>query len=249
MGKPATVDAALTPDEPVADGVLRVALHHVDAAIRVLERGPTEEAVHHARKSCKRARAVLDLTPATRKVGRRIRDAGRALAEVRDVDVVRALALRHRLPPPEPAPEAVRDRAADRALRRLRAARELLVDGSRSAVAPDALWARIGRSWKRARRRREADPHELRKAVKRVLHQLELIGAIRPRALPLVGLLDDLQERLGDHHDLLLLAGLGVGRDGLVTRAARLRRELSRHADVALGARADAVERWLSDVP
>jgi len=85
----------LKPDEPVADGVRRIALAQIDQVTRMLGEADRETGIHEARKCFKRVRALLDATrPALRKKdyrreNRRFRDLGRALAGARDTHVMR----------------------------------------------------------------------------------------------------------------------------------------------------------------
>ena len=234
---------ALSPDEPIDGGLIRLALGHVDAAVGALAPGATADAVHEARKSTKRARAVLALVGGDRVPAGRVRDAARALAPLRDADVLRALADRHRLEAPPPVEAPIRAAAAAAALDHLAEARRSLPT-ARLSSSVEELWASVARSWRRARRaeRQEADLHELRKASKRVLHQLEVVAELRPGTRPLAAALEALQEDLGDHHDLVLLSGLTAAPELHLDRSER---RLRAQARVALAASSSALLRWL----
>lgn len=87
----------LRPDEPVADGIRRVALGRTDSALEHLQatadEGATAAAVHDARKDLKKLRSTLRLVrdelgdELYRRENTRFRDAGRALAGARDAEV------------------------------------------------------------------------------------------------------------------------------------------------------------------
>jgi CHAD domain-containing protein len=81
----------LKAEKSVGRGVKRVVRHQLDKALgRLRSKGGGDEAVHDARKSFKKVRAVLRLVQdeigekAFRRENRRFRDAGRPLTEVRD---------------------------------------------------------------------------------------------------------------------------------------------------------------------
>jgi CHAD domain-containing protein len=87
----------LKPDESLARGVRRIARKQMDAALESLtgrHRGPRDGAVHEARKSFKKVRAVLRLVrpaigeKAYREENTCFRDAGRPLTEVRDARIL-----------------------------------------------------------------------------------------------------------------------------------------------------------------
>src|SRR5689334_17059489 len=95
-------------DESVAEGVRRIALEELDEAVSQLggARGAgRDEAVHEARKSVKKVRALLrlvqpELGDTYRGESRVLRDAGRTLSAFRDAgSVIEALGkLREKYP-------------------------------------------------------------------------------------------------------------------------------------------------------
>ncbi|MEJ2522647.1 MAG: CHAD domain-containing protein [Gammaproteobacteria bacterium] len=81
----------LKSNEQIAEGLQRIAAEQVEGAVGELEDGgDPHEAVHEARKSCKKVRAVLRLArdamggKAYRRENRRYRDAARRISELRD---------------------------------------------------------------------------------------------------------------------------------------------------------------------
>jgi CHAD domain-containing protein len=85
----------LKDSESVAKGIKRIVRRQVDNALRDLEGGPaSDEAVHEARRRCKKIRAVLRLVRDAlgNKVYRHenacFRDAGRTVTEVRDAKML-----------------------------------------------------------------------------------------------------------------------------------------------------------------
>lgn len=102
------MDLALQPGAPLADGLRRVALSELDRAIEHLstQQPDPKTAVHEARKSGKRIRAVLRLVrdeigeTLYKQENARVRDAARVLAPVRD-SIVMVEALDALLTPSE----------------------------------------------------------------------------------------------------------------------------------------------------
>jgi CHAD domain-containing protein len=85
-------------DEPVPDGVRRCAREELEAAITGLREGDDPvTAVHEARKSVKKLRALVRLVApavpgkARKDIDRALRDAGRLMSGARDADVVVAV--------------------------------------------------------------------------------------------------------------------------------------------------------------
>jgi CHAD domain-containing protein len=83
-------------DESVAQGLRRVAKKELEGAVEQLgqSRPPSDDAIHEARKSVKKARAVLRLIEADRGGGlggsrKRLRTVNRALSRLRDADVMK----------------------------------------------------------------------------------------------------------------------------------------------------------------
>lgn len=229
--------AGIDPRLPPGPALRRLALALLDDALAQLPKADAR-AVHEARRTCKRLRALLRLARprlgedyAAGNAG--LRDAGRALAADRDatvlVDTARALfahdaklrrelvrALRRR---------SARDRDADlaEALRGLRRERRRIA-GWRLRLSPRQLAAGLKRGYARARkgyraaRRRPTAPtlHEWRKQVKYHFNQLALVAPRRPQGRARVRALDTLGDLLGWHHDLHVLE---LALDGLPREA------------------------------
>jgi CHAD domain-containing protein len=212
-------------------------LVHIDAVIRRLElrRAMTDTDVHEARKSIKRARAVLKLLqPSLAANGfarskAALRDAGRALAAARDAKVIAdrldemlrrsgiarsaVSGLADRLP--AVAASSTRLRDADAALAGLVLARKRLARAS----LPASNWSPLGtglRSIYKAGRQLmpgKTEPvsvkamHEWRKQVKSYWHALEVFEPVRPAQIRrALALARRLADTLGEDHDLALLA-------------------------------------------
>jgi CHAD domain-containing protein len=232
----------LDPDETAREGIRRVARGQLDHAIGLVEgrEGDGPEAVHEARKALKRLRAVLRLC--RRELGKDrfrqenaiLRDAGRALSDTRDAQVlVETLdGLRASLGPDLPEDTWSRFHAMLVAEARARAERngtggyEQIVSalvGVRERVdgwpLPDDAGAdgltrgleRVYANARRARRRAKRRPsperlHELRKRTKDVSYSGQLLSPV------LSGPVGKLRRRahrladvLGEHHDLVVL--------------------------------------------
>ena len=80
----------LIKDEPFSEALARIFAEQIDFALGKLrnpEKADLDRAVHEARKSIKKARAILRLVPLEAKVKRAntlLRDAGRELSRLRD---------------------------------------------------------------------------------------------------------------------------------------------------------------------
>jgi len=208
--------------------VRRVALAHLDYALAGLERGDAR-AVHEARKTCKRLRALLRLlrpalgAAAYRLENRALRDAGRALAQNRDatvrVQTARALAAKNPALNPltrqlHARPRPITGAALRDARRRLRAERErvalwILEDLSAGALLAGLLagYGRARRAHRHARRRGSAAAlHEWRKQVKYHGYQGELLAPLWLELGRRGKRIERLGEQLGWHHDLDVLA-------------------------------------------
>lgn len=242
--------------------VRRVLLEQLDLALRVLENGPTTKGVHEARKACKRARAVVRLIrdgvgdDAARQVEAAVRDAARTIGPVRDADVSRVTLQKLGRPADFPVPD--RDARGQAAVRGLAQARRLVEGLDTQRVDHPVLVRALARSWGKARttyREASTEPtpermHEWRKASKYLLFHLQLLQSVDPAGLmPLTRLLDDLQEQLGDHHDLAVLSTLvpddPVLRVGLSTRSAALEARTMALGSWLLAGRADGFAAWI----
>jgi CHAD domain-containing protein len=242
-------------DEEVPAGLRRVLDGELQSAAARLERDHAEdpvEAVHDARTHLKKARAALRLArpgmpgSAVREADRALRDRGRALAGVRDADVlvevVDGLAERFVGRVPASTFDAVRTPLAAHAAER-RAAGGIDVaaqaDQLRSLAAEAADWplgACDGRTLarglrftysrgrdalERAERRPEPERlHEWRKRVKDLWYQEQLLSAAWPEVLKAQATqARALSRLLGDDHDLALLGELLAVDDGLAVAA------------------------------
>lgn len=228
---------AFAREESVPDGVQRITCEELDGALAHLTGGdgsPTDDAVHEARKSLKRLRALLRLT--RRGLGRDVagrenavlRHAGRLLSEVRDATVLletfeglveqgesesvrRALQRHQRL---------VRTRVLERgdavtpAVTDLHEVRDRVSRWPLDADGWVALEPGVRRAYRRGRKamRRigaETDEerwHDWRKRVKDVWYHLTLLQPADPDR---IGVLEaethHLSDLLGDEHDLAVL--------------------------------------------
>jgi CHAD domain-containing protein len=226
----------LKPGEPLSEGVVQIAHSRIDHAIAELRGksdSSAEEAVHEARKNLKRLRALLrmirgELGDETfRRENACFRDAGRELAGVRDSDAMLE-ALRKLELPAGMAWELRKSIHAHRAHsgdRRANAAAgivaTLLEARGRVEAWPlerdsfDALAGGLECTYRRGRRGFRAargEPtvealHEWRKRVKELWYQHTLLRALWPPVMQAVGEeAHELATRLGDDHDLALLA-------------------------------------------
>ncbi len=213
--------------------------------------------VHSARKSLKRCRALLDLVrkglvgSSLTRLADTYRDAGRLLSGARDAEVARVVlaVIVAEAEIPQYAgllpPISRKTRPQDVAR-----AREMLLDARTELET--LHWSQLGRqqildglerSYGRARgdlqkTRASDDPevvHDWRKRVKAWGYHLQLLQDVWPPVVgPFLGVADDLQEALGDHHDVsvvreAVLAETGAVPPGLaVAMSARERRMVER---------------------
>jgi CHAD domain-containing protein len=250
----------LQQDETVGGGARRIALEQLDGALRSLRVGADRnEAIHDARKRCKKLRAVLRLVrdglpgDAYRLQNAALRDAARQLSAVRDdwvlVETVAALQERHGAllaPDAFGAPlEALRARhraALERALdvervdeqavgvleRQRAAVEEWRLDGERELEVVVAGVRRVYRRGRRALARAAERPtseafHDWRKAVKYLWYQARLLRVVADGGFPAsADRLERLARRLGEEHDLAVLAGALEAEPGLAGGAGRL---------------------------
>jgi CHAD domain-containing protein len=219
--------------------VRHLLLVHIDSAVARIEHGSSmsDLDVHEARKSIKRARAILkllrpSLTARSYALSKdELRDAGRALAAVRDARVIAdrfdevlqrsdlpRFAVSHlaaRLHAEATLSRRARSGGARDPVSGLTAARKRLARISlpaRNWAPPGAGFRAIYRSGreampKRAQMASAAAMHEFRKQVKSYWHALEAFAPVRPtqigRTIKSAKRLADL---LGEDHDLALLA-------------------------------------------
>lgn len=267
-------------DASVEAALQRIGTEQLAGAARSLREAPMEPAVHSARKAIKRSRALLRLLRSGLREfseeNRRLRDIGRGLSALRESHVAARLL--------DSLCEEAGLSAEERAGLALARGEQVTADpGDLVAEAADALerMARGARAWRlrgdprkvlvRGLGRTAADGrgamamaleagsvealHEFRKRVKDRWYQARLMRAVWPEAMAVeIAAADSLAERLGDDHDLALLAGrltgTGEARDRIVALIARKRARGLSEAEV-LGRRlySEAPEalsaRWL----
>ena len=237
---------ALSPERPLAEEVRRVLLEQAQEAHQLLLDPPSREsAVHGARKACKRGRAALRLiqpaleTAVYTQLADGFRGAAQELGPIRDADVMRRLAADTGGAAPLPVSEA-------EGLARLAASRDRLaalcdlIAAVPLRIKRDHVIAGFERNYRKARRRMvlaRAEPtgeslHDWRKAVKAHCYHLRLLEPLWPPILSAFAAeADQLQETLGDHHDLSVLMAHRLAAGTLDGEAAQ-----------GLQARSDALE-------
>jgi len=214
--------------------VARGRIDHAIDELRGKTDSTPEEAVHEARKDMKKLRALLRL--ARGELGKEtfsrenacFRDAARELAGTRDSDVMLETLGALELPPgvgfdlrkaieverrQNGAGERVR--AARDAVAILKEARKRVDDWPLQRNSFDALAGGVDRAYRRGRRalksaRREPSVealHEWRKRVKDLWYHHTLLRALWPPVMAAIGdEAHELSDRLGDDHDLAVLA-------------------------------------------
>ena len=218
-------------EESLPDGIRRIARGRIDHALDELRDktdSSAEEAVHEARKDMKKLRALVRLArdelggEVYRRENTCFRDVGRELSGVRDADVMLATLgrldgtypeLRNALE--EHRRGAPRAEATDAVVATLEAARERV---DRWPLEHDDFGAlegglrRIYRRGRRAWRTVEDEPstevlHEWRKREKDLWYHLTLLRESWPPLLKVAAdEAHELSDRLGDDHDLAVLA-------------------------------------------
>ena len=222
-------DYRISPSAAAAGELVRVAFAEVDLAIALAREIPLDPApsVHECRKAIKRIRALAQLckegkTEEYQAIDRKLRDAGRLLAESRDAHVVQRTATKlasesGHLDSLEFAPALpVPDRAA------IVTCVDLLVEArdglegicSRSDRSVESLLQAVGHSRNRAAvcmdrfraRGRATDAHAWRKAVQRYANKIRLMAGFLPADdADRLAALDDLAAGLGEYQDLTVL--------------------------------------------
>jgi CHAD domain-containing protein len=235
--------------EPVRDGLVRIAIGQVDSAIENLENG-SEGAVHAARKSFKRLRAVLRLArdqlgeEVYRRENRGLRDLGRQLSGARDSEVL--LETLDSVTGACPAPAGLRESLAGEhalaaqqlgthsALRELHELRDRIACWPLESDEIENLKPGFRRIYRRARRaysRAQRDPtvenlHELRKRTKDVWYSAQVLRPASPKRMKrLARSAHELSDLIGQEHDLAILAERVQG-DPLAAAIERRREEL-----------------------
>ena len=226
----------LREDESVAKGLRRVVRKELGSAIDQLASAyPSDHAIHEARKSIKKVRAVLQLVGddiGARSAMKPLRRAGRLLAPLRDAEAVmasaRALCLQERgtlslstcsalrdmfrREKSRVKAVATRDRVARRAARALRGVRDSASGWDWKSVGFSVLAADVRQAYKRARRGMRLAHHQRTSENshewrKRVKTLWYALRLLQGRA-PLrrtLGNLERLQGWLGDEHNLFVL--------------------------------------------
>src|SRR5262245_7644819 len=148
-------------DESIAQGLRRVARKALKLAVEQLRtEPPPDAAIHEARKSVKKARAVLRLIEADRGRGlagsrKRLRTVNRALSRLRDADVMKeVLATLNRKNPRLFSEHTFARLQAQLKAHKEDATRTAVADGSLSVAARELRkLRRAAKRWKPAHRR------------------------------------------------------------------------------------------------
>ena len=248
--------------------IARGRIDHAIDELRGKPDGSPEQAVHEARKDMKKLRALLRLAhgelgkPAFARENACFRDAARELAGVRDADVMLAtlgalelpagvdLELRKRIADAHAGQRSEgREAAARRAVAILTEARGRIDDWPLERDSFAAVSDGLERTYRRGRREfraARAEPttealHEWRKRVKQLWYHGTLLRCAWP---PVMAAYADeaheLSDRLGDDHDLAVLAGWvaeNVGEEPELVEAVEARRAQLQREAFALGER------------
>jgi CHAD domain-containing protein len=216
--------------------VRQAALAQIDHALAGLQRGD-DQAIHEARKVCKKLRALLRLIRpylgrAYRAENRRLRDVGRSLSHGRNAAVLRITATRLFGDNIRYASvlDAIRGRPAPElavslteAKRLLQTQRRRVAEWPLRALAPGGLMVgllggyRAARQGYRSAARKPAPValHEWRKQAKYHGYQWALMRGFLPNeGRSRIRELKRLSDRLGEHHDLTMLAAILARRPG-----------------------------------
>jgi len=211
----------LRKNEPVAKGVKRLAADEIDYARgQLAQKDGAPKAIHEARKSVKKTRALLCLAGYGGE-DKRLRNIGRALSEVRDAAVMievfdalvekqqpiigkeRLAGIRRGLV--ESMRSVDSGKAVAYALAALEAARQRLDRWPIENAFADGLettYRRGRKMLRRARKRGHAQSyHDFRKRVKEHWYHMRLVGPLDSRTASL----KDLESWLGEHHNLAVL--------------------------------------------
>jgi CHAD domain-containing protein len=217
--------------QPALHSLHDAAVVLLDGAIETLTQGTDEEAVHTARKSCKRVRAALRLLREGlgereyRGDNRKVRDSARPLTAVRDALVLRqtlgrlskhAQSLQRDLEADyHRAWQVLERRGARTVVAQLWVIRERLIKLSRVDSEAASVIAGAKRVYKagrkalcKARSRDDEALHEWRKQANYLVDQLELLQAVfNARFKKLHHRAGQVVAALGDDHDLSVLTG------------------------------------------
>ncbi|HUF63497.1 MAG TPA: CHAD domain-containing protein [Verrucomicrobiales bacterium] len=230
------MDFQLQRDETVQDGIRRLAVEQIEAACGHLENyaSDPETSVHEFRKCSKRLRSLLRLIRPgaprlARRENRRFRDLASRLGKIRDAAVARRClealekeggkkceAIGARLERDRLRPEAAEGQeVVDAVLLGMREARKevdawefgeekgvrLISGGFRSTMRKSR------RAWRKLERTRSIEAsHELRKRLKHLWHQAEVLHNASPKWMKrLERALDEATDALGLAHDVAVL--------------------------------------------
>jgi CHAD domain-containing protein len=248
--------------------VARGRIDHALDELRGKTDSTPEEAVHEARKDMKKLRALLRLArgelgkPAFERENICFRDAARELAGVRDADVMLATLkalelpagvgweLRKRIAGAHAAQRSEgREAAARGVVAILKEARKRVGDWPLERDSFDAIADGLERTYRRGRRELRAasdEPsterlHEWRKRVKQFRYHATLLRCAWPPVMEaFAGEAHELSNRLGDDHDLAMLAAWvdeNAGEEPELTEAVDRRRAVLQDEAFALGER------------
>jgi len=240
----------LKKNEPVAKGIKRLAAEQIDHARgQLAQNDDAEKAIHEARKSVKKTRALLRLVGYGRE-DKRLRNIGRALSEVRDaaamIQVFDALVsktkedfsgIRRGLVESMQSVDA--EKAVASALTGLNAIRVRIDDWPIEDALIDGLETSYRRGRKALNRATKngiaQNYHDFRKGVKEHWYHMRLLGSLESRTAGL----KELEGWLGDHHNLAVLQerlGDSEGIQLFLALAASEQQELARNS-ISLGCR------------
>ena len=234
----------LTKNEPVAKGIKRLAAEQIDYARgQLAQKDGAEKAIHEARKSVKKTRALLRLGGYDAE-DKRLRNIGRALSEVRDaaamIEVFDALVAKKKESFPgirrglvESMQSVDTEKAMASALTGFDAIRarvshwpieDTLIDGLETS------YRRGRKTLNRAKKNGTAQNyHDFRKRVKEHWYHMRLLGSLESRTASL----KELEGWLGDHHNLAVLQeklGDSEGIKPFLALAASEQQELARNS-------------------
>jgi CHAD domain-containing protein len=142
----------IRPGESVSDGLRRVAKKELSSARTQLRKTspPHDDAIHEARKSIKKVRAVMELVAADEGRGlagcrKRMRKVNRMLSRLRDADAMLATLAKLR----SKAPHALDEHTFARVRRRLSSHKQTLMKDARR----DAVWKSVDRELRKLRKK------------------------------------------------------------------------------------------------
>jgi CHAD domain-containing protein len=142
----------IRPNESVSQGLRRVVKKELSSARTELRKAspPPDDAIHEARKSIKKVRAVMELIAADDGHGlagcrKRVRKVNRMLSALRDADAMLAILAKLR----SKAPHAFDEHTFARVRRRLSSHKQTLMKDARH----DAVWKSVDRELRKVRKK------------------------------------------------------------------------------------------------